>query len=235
MSVTEKLFGPLLRQPARPLITQYDDGIGSRIELSVATVANWSAKTANWLRDECDVEPGSDVTVLLPAHWQTVGVLLGAWWCGARITDDPAGAQVAFVTPGVEVRGADTVAVVSLDPLGRGLATAPTDGSLDYLNEIRVHGDDFRPWQPVPGTAHALLSSTVDELVAAAHDRATTLGIEAGTRALSTLDWTLPDGVLSGLLAVLAAGASLVQCGGPADPGKLAERRLAERTTVDLG
>jgi uncharacterized protein (TIGR03089 family) len=237
VSVTEKLFVPLLRQPARPLITHYDDGYGSRIELSVATVANWAAKTANWLRDECDVEPGSAVAVLLPAHWQTMGVLLGAWWCGARVTDEPAGAQVVFTAPDaphVDAHGADTVAVVALDPFGRGLATAPTDGRLDYLNEIRAYGDDFQQWQPVPGTEPALLAATVDDLVAAAHDRAATLGIGPGTRVLSTVDWTFPDGVLSGLLAILAAGASLVQCG-PVDPAVLADRRATERTTVDLG
>lgn len=234
MSVTEKLFRPLLAQPARPLITYYDDAAGTRVELSRATVANWAAKTANWLRDECDVEPGTDVSVALPAHWQTVGVLLGAWWCGARVTEKAAGAQVAFVPPGVTVEGADTVAVVALDPLGRGLSEAPPNGALDYLNESRVYGDSFDPWQSVPGDSKALEESTVDDLVAAAHDRATTLGIGPQSRILSSLDWTFPDGLLSGLLAVLAADASLVQCAN-VDPAKLADRRESERTTVDLG
>jgi uncharacterized protein (TIGR03089 family) len=234
VTVTEHLFRPLLRQPARPLITHYDDVYGSRVELSVATVANWAAKTANWLRDECDVTPGADVAVLLPAHWQTVGVLLGAWWCGAHVTDRTDGAQVAFAPPDALVTGADLVARVALDPLGRGLTTPPTNGDQDYLNEARIHGDDFTPWQQLPGGALALQDSTVDDLVAAAHDRAATLGINVQTRVMSTLDWTFPDGVLSGLLAVLAAGASLVQSS-PADPATLEARRTAERTTINLG
>jgi uncharacterized protein (TIGR03089 family) len=234
VSVTESLFRPLLAQPARPLITHYDDALGSRVELSVATVANWAAKTANWLRDEWDVTPGAAVSVTLPPHWQTAGVLLGAWWCGARVTDEPKGAEVAFVPPGVDVSGAGAVAVVALDPLGRGLTETPTGGALDYLNEVRAYGDDFDPWQPVPGDTPALHESTVDELVAAARDRATTLGINASSRVMSTLDWAFPDGVLSGLLAVLAAGASLVQCG-HLDPERMDARRAAERTTVDLG
>jgi uncharacterized protein (TIGR03089 family) len=234
VSVTERLFRPLLAQPARPLITHYDDALGSRVELSVASVANWAAKTANWLRDEWDVTPGAAVSVTLPPHWQTAGVLLGAWWCGARATDEPKGAEVAFVPPGVEVTGAGAVAVVALDPMGRGLAEAPAGGGVDYLNEIRAYGDSFDPWAPVPDTTPALLESTVDELVAAARDRATTLGIGRGSRVMSTLDWTFPDGVLSGLLAVLAADASLVQSG-HTDPAKLADRRATERTTVDLG
>lgn len=229
MSVTEILFRPLLRQPARPLITHYDDALGSRVELSVASLANWAAKTANWLRDEHDVEPGTPVAVMLPAHWQTAGVLLGAWWCGARVTASPDNAEVAFVPPDTDADGAGTVAVVALDPLGRGLPEEPANG-VDYLNEIRAHGDTFEPWQPVPGDTPALLDSTVDDLVAAARDRATTLHITEADRVMSTLDWTFPDGVLSGLLAVIAAGASLVQ-GGHADPA----RQSAERTTVDLG
>lgn len=233
MSVTEKLFRPLLARQARPLITQYDDAAGgARVELSVATMANWAAKTANWLRDEYDVTPGTSVSVALPAHWQTAGVLLGAWWCGAHVTDDPKGAEVAFVPPGVDAPGAYTVAVVALDPLGMGLREPAAQG-VDYLNDIRVHGDDFRA-APVPGDTPALLESTVDDVVAAAADRATTLGLTNTSRIMSTIDWTFPDGVLSGLLAILAADASVVQSG-HVDPALLDTRRAAERTTVDIG
>ena len=59
MTVTERLLGPVLRdRAALPLITFYDDADGTRVELSAATVANWAAKTANWLHDECDLQPG---------------------------------------------------------------------------------------------------------------------------------------------------------------------------------
>lgn len=232
MTVTEHLFRPLLAVPAKPLITYYDDALGARIELSRATTANWAAKTANWLRDEWDVEPGMPIAVRLPAHWQTVGVLLGAWWCGATITDEPAGAEVVFVPPDHGPVDAPTVAVVSLDPLGRGLPAEPTDGTFDYLNEIRAHGDDFHPL-PVSGDTKALLDSTVDDVVAAARARADELGIKSGDRVLSTQDWSMPDGVIGGLLAVLAADASLVQCAN-VDSAALPARRSDERITVDL-
>ncbi|MDT7643714.1 MAG: hypothetical protein QOC75_714, partial [Pseudonocardiales bacterium] len=59
MTLTENLLRPLLASdPARPLITYYDDATGERIELSGTTLANWAAKTANLMRDECDIEPG---------------------------------------------------------------------------------------------------------------------------------------------------------------------------------
>jgi uncharacterized protein (TIGR03089 family) len=226
MSVTDRLFAPLLSAPAKPLVTHYDDAVGSRIELSRATVANWAAKTANWLRDELDVAVGSPVSVALPAHWQTVGVLLGAWWCGAHVVDSSEGATVAFIGPSGSAPGAESVAVVALDPLGRGLSGDAPAGQLDF-------GDDFIAYDKVPGDTPAFHGSTVDSLVADAADRAAVLGIGPADRVLSTLNWSTPDDLLDGLLSVLSAGASLVQCSN-ADVAALPKRRESERTTIDL-
>lgn len=99
MSLTEALLRPLRASSAKPLVTHYDDATGSRVELSVATMANWAAKTANWLVEEYDVEAGTPVAVRLPAHWQTAGVLLGAWWAGAHVVAEGP-AAVTFVAPG---------------------------------------------------------------------------------------------------------------------------------------
>ncbi|SMC68963.1 TIGR03089 family protein [Lentzea albidocapillata] len=228
MSVTEILFTPLLKaDPGRPLITHYDDAAGTRIELSRATVKNWAAKTANWLRDEHDVEPGDPVAVLLPAHWQTVGLLLGAWWCGARVVGAGfSDAKVAVVPPG-GTADADVVAVASLHPMGLG-SGAP----VDYADDVRVHGDDFMPWAPVAGSTPALDESTVDEVVAQARELGTALGSEP--RVLSTLEWDSPSAVLEGFLAALAAGGSLVQVSNP-DASLLAARRESEKVTRQLG
>ncbi|SDF91583.1 TIGR03089 family protein [Lentzea fradiae] len=228
MSVTEILFTPLLKADSgRPLITHYDDATGSRIELSRATVKNWAAKTANWLRDEHDVEPGDTVAVLLPSHWQTVGVLLGAWWCGARVVIGPAeDAKVAVVAPG-GTADADVVAVASLHPFGVG-SGAP----VDYTDDARAHGDDFFPWEPLAGSAPALGDSTVDEVVAAARELGAKLGDEP--RVLSIVEWDSSSAVLEGFLAVLAAGGSLVQVSNP-DAGQLTARRETEKVTLQLG
>ena len=234
MSLTERLLGPVLRADgARPLITFYDDADGSRVELSGATVANWAAKCANWLRDECEVEVGDPVHVDLPAHWQTAGALLGTWWCGADVVADPADAAVSLVAPDRVGDGlAQVNAVVSLHPMGLGIA-APPAGYVDYVGEIRVHGDFFHPIDPVPDDSPALLGSTVDEVAAAASARADALGIGRDARVLSTLGWALPDGVVDGFLAVLAAGGSLVQCAHP-DPAALDTRAARERVTTWL-
>ncbi|MPY77473.1 MAG: TIGR03089 family protein [Actinophytocola sp.] len=236
MSITETLLRPLLATAAaKPAITHYDDATGARIELSTTTLANWAAKTANWLVEEFDVEAGDPVCVRLPAHWQTAGVLLGAFWCGAHVVSDDAGAAVAFVPPdetAKSVQAAET-AIVAFDPLGQGLRTPPPGGAFDYLSDAKLAGDDFSPMPPINGDTPALLSATVDEVLAATRKRAEDLGIGAGDRVLSTTEWTLPDGLIDALLAPLSVGASLVQVSN-ADPAKLANRRTTERTTVDL-
>lgn len=225
MTITDQVLGPVLRSdPARPRVTHYDDAAGSRVELSGATLANWAAKTANWLRDELDVQPGDAVAVLLPPHWQTAGALLGAWWCGARVTGSAQGAQVALcgVDRVADAQDAEEVAALSLDALGMGLH-APPPGVRDYASEVRVHGDTFRSAGAAPDA---------DQVLAAARARAGELGLGPGARLLSTAGW---DGAVPGelLLAVLAADASLVQCTGT-EAGALAERAAAERVTVTL-
>ncbi|MGH3937638.1 MAG: TIGR03089 family protein [Pseudonocardiaceae bacterium] len=225
MTVTDQLLGPPLRaNPASPRITHYDDNAGSRVELSGATLANWAAKTANWLRDELDVQPGDTVAILLPPHWQTAGVLLGAWWCGATVTESAAGAQVALcgVARLADVAGVDEVAAVGLDALGQGIPVLPS-GVRDYASEVRAHGDTFTAGAPSPDTS---------KVVAAARARAAELSLSSGDRLLWTTGW---DGAVPGelLLAVFAADASLVQCTGT-DAAVLAERCAAERVTTSL-
>jgi uncharacterized protein (TIGR03089 family) len=235
MTVTDALLAPVLAADARrPLITFYDDATGERLEFSGETLANWIAKTANLLRDECDVEPGMRVAVLLPTHWQTAVALLGAWWNGAVVVDDPAGADVALAdAEHLDAAGAAGLVVgFSLDAFGRGLPDLPRD-AVDYASEVRLHGDAFAPSGAVPGDAPALGDASVDDVVAAARRRAVELGYDAGSRVLSTADWPLHlDGALvDGLLAVLAAGGSLVQVRHP-DPAALDRRAEVERATV---
>ncbi|HTW20203.1 MAG TPA: TIGR03089 family protein [Mycobacteriales bacterium] len=86
------LAAELRRDGARPFATYYNDASGERIELSVATTANWVAKTANLFIDEYDVEPGDVVVVRLPLHWQAIVALLASWAVGARVSFDGAGA-----------------------------------------------------------------------------------------------------------------------------------------------
>ena len=238
MTLTAALLDPILKSnPARPLITFYDDATGERIELSGVTTANWAAKTANMLRDECDVETGTPVAVMLPAHWQTAAVLLGAWWCGAHVVADPADAEWILTDSdrldlALAAAPSGGVVALSLDAFGKGLTGLP-DGVIDYATEVRTHGDEFVPWEPVPDTAPALGDLSVAAATAAALRRAGELDITATDRVLSMADWATLDGVVDGLLSVLAIGSSLVQCRNP-DMGKMIARAAAEKCTRRL-
>jgi uncharacterized protein (TIGR03089 family) len=226
MTITDQVLVPLLRvDPARPRITHYDDAAGSRVELSGATLANWAAKTANWLRDELDIQPGDPVAVLLPPHWQTAGILLGAWWCGATVVTSATGTAVALcgVDQIGEVAGSEEVVAVGLDALGRGIAGLPA-GVHDFATEVRVHGDTFQPGGSGPDTETVLTT---------ARAQATALSLTAEDRLLCTTSWDteVPGAIL---LAVLTADASLVQCSNT-DLAALPRRCAAERVTVTLG
>ncbi|MCD2189110.1 TIGR03089 family protein [Actinomycetospora soli] len=232
MTVTDALLAPVLAADARrPLITFYDDASGERLEFSGETLANWVAKTANLLRDECDVEPGTRVSVALPAHWQKAVALLGAWWCGAHVVDSDA--AVALVDAEHLDVDAPLLVGFSLDAFGRPLADLPAD-AVDYASEVRMHGDHFTP-EPVAGSAPALGDATVDAVVDLSRRRAAELGHGADTRLLSTADWPVvaEGGLVDGLLAVLAGGGSLVQVR-HADLSALDRRAEAERCTDRL-
>lgn len=235
-TLTDALLGPLLAPAAGPMgprITYYDDATGERIEVSTVTLANWAAKTANLLRDELGAGPGSRVAVLLPAHWQSAAVLLGAWWIGAEVVlDGPA--DLALCTAGrlAEADAAVTggeVAVLSLDPFGKPAADLPI-GVTDYATAVRVHGDQAIP-ERAPGPA--LAGRTVEQTLKEARRSAAHQGLTASDRVVSDHPWSTPQQVVDNLLAVLAARASLVQVANP-DPGLSDRRRETEKVTRAL-
>jgi uncharacterized protein (TIGR03089 family) len=232
-TLTSALLDPLMAtDPAGPRITYYDDATGERIELSTVTLANWAAKTANLLRDELGAGPGSRVAVLLPAHWQTAAVLFGIWWVGAEVVLSPdEGADIALCTAdrlsdADAAVGAGEVAVLSLDPFGKPVDDLPV-GVTDYATSVRVHGDQVTP-ERHPGPA--LNARSVTDVLAAAQSSAAAQDFTAGDRVLSTASWNTPDELTDGLLAVFAAGASLVQVANP-DAGVLDRRRQREKVT----
>lgn len=232
-TLTDALLDPILAaDPAGPRITWYDDATGARIELSAVTLANWAAKTANMIRDEFGVLPGGRVAVLLPAHWQTAAVLLGAWWAGADVVlnADP-DAEVALVTADRldDVTEIPEIAALSLDAFGMPVPNLPV-GVTDYATHVRMHGDRFR--SSGDGGA-ALEGRAAVDILSAARESASSAGIGGSDRVLSSREWNTGDDLISGLLSVLAAGASLVQVSNP--DAAATERRVAnEKVTVRL-
>jgi len=226
----------------RPLITFYDDATGERVELSVATFANWVAKTANLLQDDLAAQPGDRLALLLPAHWQTAVWLLAAFSAGVVAVPggDPAGADLVVSGPGslgaALACGGERVAL-ALRPLG-GRFPQPPSGFTDYAVEVPSQGDRFTPYAPVGPQAAALELPggellTAGEVLERARAEAAALGLAPGSRVLSGLPYDDWPGLAAGLLAPLAAGASVVLCRhlDQAGPGTLERRRREERVT----
>ncbi|HEX5595801.1 MAG TPA: TIGR03089 family protein [Micromonosporaceae bacterium] len=213
--------------PARPLLTWYDDAIGDRTELSGATLDNWVAKTANLLVDSAGLGHGDTAGVLLPPHWQTAAVLLGCWSAQVSVAwESPRPVDVLFAAATRIDEAAAWPAgdryVLALAPLAAPLRQVP-DGFTDYVVEVRAHGDHFTPY-PGGGPQDA-------ELGWRAARRAAELGIGAGDRVL--IDTARYPDPVDWLLTPLIVGASIVLCAN-LDRDRLSDRMGAEKVTVTL-
>ncbi|MFI5680890.1 TIGR03089 family protein [Streptomyces cellulosae] len=240
MNATDRTPADLLRSalaadPGRPLVTFYDDATGERVELSVATFANWVAKTSNLLQGELAAAPGDRVALLLPAHWQTAVWLLACASVGvvADVGGDPAAADVV-------VSGPDTLeaaracrgerVALALRPLGGRFPQAPA-GFADYAVEVPSQGDRFVPFAPVDPEEPALIVAGREfsgaEVVERARAEAPGLGLTGQeSRLLSGLPYDTWEGLNAGLYAPLATGGSVVLC---RNLDQLGEEGLAKR------
>jgi uncharacterized protein (TIGR03089 family) len=239
MNVSDRTPADLLRSalaadPARPLVTFYDDATGERVELSVATFANWVAKTANLLQGDLAAGPGDRLALLLPAHWQSAVWLLACSSVGvvADVGGDAARADLVVAGPGQFdaglACGGERIAL-SLAPLGRRFPTPPA-GYADYAVEVPGQGDRFAPFTPVDPDEPALVVDDAEltgaELVERARADADRLGLGPGSRLLSGKSYDSWDGLSAGLFAPLASGGSVVLC---RNLGELSEDGLAKR------
>ncbi len=229
-TVTGAILEPLLRDnPSGPRITYYDDITGERVELSTSTLANWAAKTANLVRDDMGAAPGSRVRLLLPAHWQTAAVLFGVWWTGAEVVLGGQ-ADIALCTgdrlaDAERAVGTGEIAVLSLDFFGRGVDGLPV-GVIDFATSVRAQGDQIVA-EPHPGPA--LAGYSAEEVLSIARQSALSQNLARSDRVWSSSDWASPGYLVDKFLAVLAAGASLVQVANPvADQSR---RLIAEKVT----
>ncbi|MFI0405026.1 TIGR03089 family protein [Actinomadura sp. 3N508] len=222
--------------PSSPLVTFYDDASGERVELSARTFDNWVAKTANFLVDGLAAEPGTRVVLVLPPHWQTAVWLMACWSAGlvAEPVDpeavrngasaEPSGTSGPYIlaaaqevldviADGAAAGGAEEFVGLSLHALGGPLADCPP-GVTDYAVEVRAYGDRFVPGPQLPPETPALsvtkATFSAGDLVGAARDAAEKWHLDARDRLLVDMPFTTLDGVLTGLLAPLASGASVI-------------------------
>ncbi|MFD7867632.1 TIGR03089 family protein [Streptomyces sp. NPDC059783] len=249
MNASDRTPADLLRSalaadPARPLVTFYDDATGERVELSVATFANWVAKTANLLQGDLAAEPGDRLALLLPAHWQSAVWLLACASVGvvADVQGDPAAADLVVTGPedleAARACGGERVAL-ALRPLGGRFPQVP-EGFMDYAVEVPAQGDRFAPFAPVDPGAPALAVGGIEltgaELVERARRDGAALGLDAGSRLLSRRTYDSWDGLSAGLFAPLATGGSVVLCRNAdrLDAEALARRVESERVTLSV-
>lgn len=241
VNATDRTPADLLRSalaadPGRPLVTFYDDATGERVELSVATFANWVAKTSNLLQGDLAAAPGDRVVLLLPAHWQTAVWLLACASVGvvADVGGDPSAADVVVSGPdsleAARACSGERIAL-ALRPLG-GRFPQPPDGFVDYAVEVPGQGDRFAPFAPVDPDEPALIVAGREFGAAEVVERARAEG--SGGRVLSGLAYDTWDGVCAGLYGPLATGGSVVLCRHLERLGEqaLAQRIEDERVTV---
>ena len=227
------------------LVTFYDDATGERTGLTAAELGSWVAATADLLTRECGLRRGCRAGVLLPPHWQTAVVLLGAWAAGIEVSFR--GWATAGLAPHTgpaldatfverrrvgswleEVPPARHQFVLGLAPAGAPGRDVPF-GYRDFPSAVRAHLGAPPPAGGVePRQVATADGTTFDEYGAVAAGMASAQRITAGDRVL--IDATASEEPLHWLLAPLTAGASIVLCAN-LNPSLLAGRIAAEHVT----
>jgi uncharacterized protein (TIGR03089 family) len=237
---------------ADELITYYDDVTGERIGLTATELGGWSAATAALLTQECGLGPGSRAGVLLPPHWQTAAVLLGAWsaglevsfrgWSTAGLVRGGPSLDVTFVERRRvdswldEVPPAKHQFVLGLAPNGAPSADVP-ESYRDFPPAVRAHLGASPPRAGAGVSAGAVAGvletatpdgTTFGEYGGIAAGVAHSRGIVRGDRLL--IDAAGSEEPLIWLLAPLTAGASIVLCAN-LDRSRLDDRIADEGVT----
>jgi uncharacterized protein (TIGR03089 family) len=226
----------------RPLITYVDDATGERTDLDAAALASWVARTASLLRDACQLHAGDRVAILLPPHWQTAVVVLGAWSTGLALSFRP------WSTAGLRPATNDALDAVfvarnrvdswleEVPParhrfvLGLGSGAADLDevpyGYRDFLAAVRRQPAVAPAYWTVPPTdAASTDGTTFQEWAGLARAVASSLGLRAGDRV--PVDAANDGHPASWLLAPLSVGAS-IYIRGSRDQARTSERIRSE-------
>lgn len=230
------LVSLLRKDPGRPLVTFYDDQSGERTELSVATYANWVAKTSSLLVEEFDLERGDTLLVDLPTHWLAPIFVGAAWNIGLILSfDQTVPADLVVCGPdGVEhyagqAAGAHgPVLACALLPLGVRFREALPEAVHDFGAEVWSQPDSFLPWDPPHADDPATDGRTQHEVLAPTS--LSVPGLEPGARLLTTENPASSPG-LPGFVEPLISGGSTIWVRNP-DQGQVERRVTDERATI---
>jgi uncharacterized protein (TIGR03089 family) len=243
MTGLETLAAAQTTGAARPVLTYYDDATGERIDLTADALAGWAGRVARLLREGCRLEVGDRAAVLLPPHWQTAAVLLGAWAANVSVSFRLAAtAGLAPVGPN-EDEPFDAV-FAARHRIGDWLDHVPAarhrfvvfaagsdvpDGYRDLMTELAAYGGVLPAYATLRASDAASVDGTtyrqwgtIARAVADQH------GWHPGDRVL--VDAAEQEHAVMWLLAPFAAGATVVLCAN-LDRTRLDERIAAERVT----
>ncbi len=213
----------------RPVLTWQDVASGARVELSLATLDNWVAKTGGLLQDGLGIAAGDRVRLSLPTHWLAVTWALGCWAVGAVV--EPADLADG-PTPALEVFGEDRAprtsapgVVVGLAPLGgpaRSRVDIVADTVVDAGAEVLGHPDELFVHDPPNSSTAAVVGSDgalIDHqaLLAQAQVAAQALGLEPGSRLLAADQPCDAAGLVHTVVAPLLMGGSVLLVHGRGD------------------
>ncbi len=245
VTFTDVLARELRADAARPLVTFYDFATGERVELSVATYANWVAKTASLLVEEADLERGQRLLVDLPAHWLTPVFLGAAWTVGLEVAwDEESQPADGFVTgpSGLAAYAAGAagrpVVATALLPLGVRFGDPVPGGVTDFGVEVWGQPDAFVAWDPPTEGDAATPDWTQGEPMraAAAGTRLPSSGaaLADGGRLLSEVSPASPSGLASFVEPLTRSGSTVYVVGADGAEGRsrLEETYVVERATA---
>jgi len=222
------------------MLTYVDEATGEHVVLSAAQLGEWSARTAGMLRDGYGLKAGDRAAVLLPPHWQTAAVLLGAWSIGVTISFRPwatagltphtdEGSQTfdaLFVTSDRQQSWLETMPqawhrfILGLAPDAGPTSEVP-HGYHDYVVEALRYSAAAPAYQSIEMSGPASPDGTTyRQLAEIAKGVAAKIGLTAGDRL--RVDAGGSEQPVNWLLAPLTVGASIVIVAN-AKPGPLTE------------
>jgi uncharacterized protein (TIGR03089 family) len=232
----------------RPVLTYFDDATGERTDLTADALSGWAARVARLLHEGCGLTAGDRVAVLLPPHWQTAAVLMGAWSAGIAVSFRPvatAGLPVlgtnedepfdaVFVARNrvdtwlEDVPRAHHPFVLGLAPDAAPLAEVPA-GYRDLITALAPYSGTLHGYATLRASDSASVDGTsYREWGAVAQGIAEVKDLRPGDRVL--IDAAASEHAVTWLLAPFSVGATIVLCAN-LDRPTLDARIAAERVT----
>ena len=229
------LLSELLRADAgRPLVTFYDDATGERVELSVATYANWVAKTSSLFVEELDLTRGDRIRIDLPTHWLGPVFLGAAWNVGLTLVGDDDAEDFVCGPEGLGAYAAHAakhpVVACALEPLGVRFRDPLPPDVHDFGIEVWSQPDAFLPWDPPGADVEALPGIGQATLLSPSYDA---LPLADGDRLITTANPVTPEGLATFVQPLVRSGSTVWVRN--ADPAAWQRRREDERATAEAG